>query len=99
VDVGVNNQTGEYDWMIEFQCIKEKRLGGREKVQFYAMNFYSKEYANMEERILLMEQKARERGLGPFLDTGKSLAIQLCTRSLKLRYELYDVRTSPVRQK
>jgi hypothetical protein len=61
--------------MIEFQCINAKRLGGREKVRFYAMNFYSKEYINMEVRIQLMEQKARERGLGPFIDTGRSLAI------------------------
>ena len=75
VDVGMNSSTGEYDWMIEFQCIKAKRFGGREKVKFYAFNFYSKEYLNMEERIQLMEQKARERGLGPFIDTGRSLAI------------------------
>ena len=76
VDVGVNNRTGEYDWMIEFQCISAKRFGGREKVTFYAFNFYSKEYLNMEERIQLMEEKVRERGLlGLFIDTGRSLAI------------------------
>ena len=75
VDVGVNNRTGEYDWMIEFQCIAGKRLGGRDKVVFYAFNFYSKEYRNMDERIQWMEHNARERGLGPFIDTGRSLAI------------------------
>ena len=75
VDVGVNNITGEYEWMIEFQCIQKPRFGGREKLKFYAFNFYSREYASMEDRIRLMEQKARERGLGPFIDTGRSLAI------------------------
>ena len=77
VDVGVNHRTGEYDWMIEFQCIPsaKRQWGGRETVRFYAMNFYSKEYRDMEERIQLMEQTARELGLGPFLDTGRALAI------------------------
>ena len=77
VDVGVNHRTGEYDWMIEFQCIPsaKRQWGGRETVRFYAMNFYSKEYRDMKERIQLMEQTARELGLGPFLDTGRALAI------------------------
>ncbi|KAL3897235.1 MAG: hypothetical protein SGCHY_003554 [Lobulomycetales sp.] len=37
VDVGVNKKTGQYDWVVEFQC-----LDGARGVSFYAFNFYSR---------------------------------------------------------
>jgi hypothetical protein len=72
VDVGINNVSGEYDWMVEFQCSESKLFGG---IIFHAFNFYSKEYFaendnSLEERLKIMEMSARKRGLAPFLDSG-----------------------------
>jgi hypothetical protein len=68
VDVGVNTNTGEYDWMIEFSC---KELKG-EKI-FYAINMYSRTYNNSKEIIPLMVTAARRYGLGPYIDQGRTL--------------------------
>lgn len=72
VDVGINNVTGEYDWMVEFQCI-ENRFGGG--ILFHAFNFYSKDYfpgddRMLRRRLITMETAARNHGLTPFLDSG-----------------------------
>jgi hypothetical protein len=75
VDVGVNAETGEYDWVIEFQCVPGMRFFSRDWIAFYAFNFYSKDYRNQEGRIAHMAQVFRARGLGAFLDHGAPMAI------------------------
>jgi hypothetical protein len=74
VDVGLDPETGEYDWAIEFQCKQGNTVFGRDWIQYYGINFYSKQYDDPN-RTQLMEKVARERGLGPFLDSGSSLFI------------------------
>ena len=44
-------------------------------IWFYAFNFYSKEYKNMEERVRIMEARARAQGLGPFIDNGNPIKV------------------------
>mmetsp|Transcript_9992 Transcript_9992/g.22268 ORF Transcript_9992/g.22268 Transcript_9992/m.22268 type:complete len:213 (-) Transcript_9992:413-1051(-) len=73
VDYG-ENADGTYDWMIEFQCVQAPDWTG-ERIAFYAFNFYSRTYADADERIPVMESRARARGLGPFIDEGRDLAI------------------------
>jgi len=68
------NIDGEYDWVIEFQCIQAPAWMG-ERISFYAFNFYSRKFKNADELIPLMEARARARGLGPFIDDGRDLAI------------------------
>lgn len=75
VDVGVNPDSGEYDWVIEFQCVQGMNVLGQDWIAFYAFNFYSKEYKNMSGRVQLMEDRFRQQGLGAFVDSGQDLAI------------------------
>jgi hypothetical protein len=78
VDVGINNATGEYDWMVEFQCIQSRLFGS---IVFHAFNFYSKEYfaedekCLEEERLKVMEMAARKQGLAPFFDSGLPIKV------------------------
>ena len=72
VDVGVDPSSGEYEWVIEFQCIQGKKIFGRNWIEYYGLNFYSKTY-NDPTLLGTMESAARRRGLGPFLDNGLSL--------------------------
>jgi hypothetical protein len=65
---------GNYDWMIEFQCIQGPSVFGVEWIAFYAFNFYSRTYDDLG-RIQVMESKARQRGLGPFIDHWAKMAI------------------------
>jgi hypothetical protein len=71
VDVGVDPKTGEYEWAIEFQCIQGNTFG-RDWIKYYGLNFYSKNYDDPSV-LQVMENAARERGLGPFLDSGSKL--------------------------
>jgi hypothetical protein len=73
VDVEEDDE-GNYEWMIEFQCIQGRSFFGVEWIAFYAFNFYSRRY-NVPGRVNIMEARARERGLGPFIDHWKPMAI------------------------
>ena len=75
VDMSVNPATGEYDWVIEFQCVQGPRIMGNDWIAFYAINFYSKDYRNASSQIALMEKRFRQQGLGDFIDDGLELAI------------------------
>jgi len=65
---------GNYEWMIEFQCIQGRPLFGIDWIAFYAFNFYSRRYDD-EGRVEVMEARARQRGLGPFIDHWAKMAI------------------------
>jgi len=56
VEVGVNSETGEYDWMIEFTCMETDE----DKI-FYAINMYSR-YEDPADKVALMEAIARDFG-------------------------------------
>ena len=73
VDVGVNPETGEYEWIIEFQC-KQAKILWYQWVSFYGINFYSRRYDDPNQ-VDEMARRARERGLGPFLDSGSNLYV------------------------
>lgn len=73
VDVEEDDE-GNYEWMIEFQCIQGRAIFGIEWIAFYAFNFYSRHY-NVPDRVKVMEARARERGLGPFIDHWAPMAI------------------------
>ena len=73
VDVEVN-EDGNYEWMIEFQCIQGRPIFGIDWIVFYAFNFYSRRY-DIKGRVDIMEARARERGLGPFIDHWAKMAI------------------------
>jgi hypothetical protein len=77
VDVQVGTDA-HYEWIIEFQCIQGPPIFGWNWTGFYAFNFYSRTINanNDEQRLLLqiMEARARQRGIGPFIDHGAKLA-------------------------
>lgn len=75
VDVGVHPDTGDYEWMIEFQCVDGKKINNNTWIAFYAFNFYSKSYENSAERIQIMEESARKHGLSAFIDSGRDMKI------------------------
>jgi hypothetical protein len=74
VDVQVGPD-GTYEWMIEFQCIQGTPIFGWNWIGFYAFNFYSRTNDKNEQRLKVMEARARQRGIGPFLDHGAKLAV------------------------
>jgi hypothetical protein len=74
VDVGVNPWTGKYEWVIEFQCKQGKNPFSSDWIEYYGLNFYSREYDNPE-TLAKMVDVARKRGLGPFLDSGSDLFV------------------------
>ena len=65
---------GEYEWMIEFQCVAGRPIFGIDWIAFYAFNFYSRTYDDPK-RVEIMEARARQRGLGPFIDHWANLKI------------------------
>lgn len=66
VDFEIDEATGLYDWVIEFQCTEDAKNGG---VDFTGFNFYSRQQQPGDEYIDNMIQRARDRGLGVYLDT------------------------------
>lgn len=73
VDVKEDDERN-YEWMIEFQCIQGRRIFGIDWIVFYAFNFYSKTYDDPG-LVGIMEASARQRGLGPFIDHWRKMAI------------------------
>ena len=55
----------QYDWVIEFQCAE--KLG---HVDFIGINWYSKQPTLSQDKLDLILQRARQRGLGPYMDSG-----------------------------
>lgn len=74
VDVGVNEDSGNYDWVIEFQC-KEQNVFGYKWIEYYGLNLYSRTYRNQASVVAEMVASARIRGLAEFLDSGLELYI------------------------
>ena len=75
VDVGLDKK-GNYDWVIEFQCLNGRNpVTDKKYVSFYAFNFYCRKYMNTAQIVKLMEKRARERGLAAFIDSGAKLAV------------------------
>ena len=65
VDFGpVHSATGQYEWVIEFQCRGKPGKG----VTFTGINFYSRVQAPPQAAVDGMLQAARDRGLGYFMD-------------------------------
>ena len=60
----VHNLTGQYEWVIEFQCRSRPSKG----VTFTGINFYSRVQAPPQAAVDSMLQAARNRGLGYFMD-------------------------------
>jgi hypothetical protein len=66
-----NTSTAQYDWVIEFQCSEKKSLDHPNgHVDFVGINWYSKEPVLSKDKLDLMLQRARDRGLGPYMDSG-----------------------------
>lgn len=75
VDVGINPKTKDYDWAIEFQCKQGKDVFGRDAIQYYGLNFYSKTYDDPKVLETMIEVAKSNPGLAPFLDSGSDLFI------------------------
>jgi hypothetical protein len=73
VDVQVGTD-GNYEWMLEFQCVQGPSIFGWNWIAFYAFNFYSRTLDDGQ-RLHIMEARARQRGIGPFIDHWAKLAI------------------------
>uniref|UniRef100_A0A0G4IAK7 Uncharacterized protein n=1 Tax=Chromera velia CCMP2878 TaxID=1169474 RepID=A0A0G4IAK7_9ALVE len=74
---------GKVDWVIEFQCTEK-----RGRVDFVGINFYSRQQFSSVEYVDLIEQRARERGLGVYLDSGFGLTRlnhSSCDYNMKVR--------------
>jgi hypothetical protein len=65
---------GDYEWMIEFQCVPGRPIFGIDWIAFYAFNFYSRTYDDPK-RVEIMEARARKCGLGPFIDHWAKLKV------------------------
>lgn len=75
VDVGLDKK-GNYKWVIEYQCLNgQNPLTKKKNVSFYAFNFYCKDYKDAGNTLKIMERRARQRGLSPFIDHGAKLAV------------------------
>jgi hypothetical protein len=57
--------TSQYEWVVEFQCAT--KLG---HVDFIGINWYTKDQQVSPETIAELEEAARRRGLGPYMDDG-----------------------------
>ena len=75
VDYKVNEETGEYDWVIEFQCRQKEGELGKEHVKFTGINFYSKVKVLSVEDLQNFENAGRARGLGFYMDEGVGVTI------------------------
>ena len=62
VDVGVNRTTGEYDWIIEFQCVEHF-----DKVLFIGINFYTRDRFATNETQNAMLEAAKKNGIGEYV--------------------------------
>lgn len=75
VDVGLDRK-GNYKWVIEYQCLNgQNPLTKKKNVSFYAFNFYCKDLKDADKTLKVMERRARQRGLSPFIDHGAKLAV------------------------
>jgi hypothetical protein len=69
VDAKVHPITGEYEWVIEFQCVEKSNV-----IFFYGLNLYAKD--NINPAVLPeMLSAVRARGLGHFLDEGNEVKV------------------------
>ena len=77
VDV-YENEAGEYEWVIEFQCVEKV-----DHVWFVGINWYSRQRIVSKDYINSLLSAARKRGLGYFMDygTGVTIVDQNCTGS------------------
>jgi hypothetical protein len=67
------NENGQYDWVIEMQCKDGKNLFGYDEIKFIGINFYSRIKKPSEDFYQNMINRARERGLGIYLDSNVGL--------------------------
>ena len=77
VDV-YENEAGEYEWVIEFQCVEKV-----DHVWFVGLNWYSRQRIVSKDYIDSLLSAARKRGLSYFMDygTGVTIVDQNCTGS------------------
>ena len=72
VDYQVNPETGEYDWVIEFQCRQGERLG-KPHVDFVGINYYAKKKVMTDEEYDAYIAAGVARGLGFYQNEGFGL--------------------------
>ena len=65
VDVGLNNETGGYDWVIEFQCIEEF-----DEILFIGINFYTRARFITNDTKNAMIESAKRNGIGQYVADG-----------------------------
>lgn len=69
VAVSVNKQ-GEYDWIIEFQCVEVMQ-----EVLFTGINFYNRRRMVEKSELQSMMDTARKQGLGYWMDHGLKVTV------------------------
>lgn len=68
------DENGQYDWVIEMQCHDGKSLLGYDEIKFVGLNFYSRIKKPSEEFYQNMINRARERGIGIYMDSNVGLS-------------------------
>ena len=67
------DENGQYDWVIEMQCKDGKSFFVYDEIKFVGINFYSRIKNPSEEFYQNMINRARERGLGFYIDSNFGL--------------------------
>lgn len=68
VDVGVDESTGNYNWIVEFQCVNGPSLLNWKRIFFYGLQIYSRQSISDVDEIVHIQDRLRHIGLGSFLD-------------------------------
>ena len=68
VDIGVDESTGNYNWIVEFQCVNGPSLLHWKRIFFYGLQVYSRQSRLDTDEIVHIQDRLRLLGLGSFLD-------------------------------